>query len=146
MGRWSFLVVAGEPAPPTVPQSQLSGIAGGSSKASTMAAAPRAVDGHQAKIRELLRLEFECAADASLSKGNLIAAKILRKLANTTRDVEVSVLYDYAQLLDDISGPAVSSDELRQIGIDWFPKNATEYVERLASVRMSARPSVCNKD
>jgi hypothetical protein len=45
-------------------------------------------------------------------------------------------------LLDDIGGPAASSVELRQIGIDWFPKNAAEYVERLASARMSARACI----
>lgn len=91
--------------------------------------------GHQEKIREILRLELECAADASLRKGNLTAARILRKLAESTRHVEVRALYAYAQLLDDITAPAGSSDELRKIGGDWLPATATEYVERLVSVR-----------
>ena len=93
--------------------------------------------GHQEKIREILRLELECAADASLRKGNLTAARILRKLAESTRHVEVRALYAYAQLLDDITAPAASSDELRKIGGDWLPATATEYVALLVSVRQA---------
>ena len=96
---------------------------------------------HQEKIREILRLELECAADSSLKRGDLTAAKILRKLAETTRMVEVRVLYAYAQLLDELTAPAPSSEELRQIGSDWFPETAAEYVERLVAVRHAARAS-----
>jgi hypothetical protein len=80
-------------------------------------------------------LELECAADSSLRKGNPTAARILLNLAKTTRHVEVSTLYAYAQMLDNIMGAARSSDALRQIGSGWFPKTATEYVERLLSDR-----------
>lgn len=146
MGRWFSRVTEAEPAPPTVPPHQTPSVAIGRPKESTGAAAPTTDHRHQAKVRELLRLEFECAADSSLSKGNLTAGKILRKLARTTRDVEVNVLYAYAQLLDDISGPPVSSDELRQIGVEWFPRNAAEYVERLASARENARAAIHNED
>ena len=93
------------------------------------------------KIRELLRLELDCAADSSLRTGNLTAAKILRKLAETTRHVDVSVLQAYAQLLDDIV-PGTSSDELRNIGSGWFPESAAEYVQRLVLVQCPDRISL----
>lgn len=146
MGRWFFRVTGDEPTPPTVPAHHTPSVAVGHPRESREAAAPATDTRHQEKIRELLRLEFECAADSSLSKGNLTAARILRKLARTTRDVEVNVLYAYAQLLDDISGPPVASDELRQIGVAWFPKSAVEYVERLASARENTRASVQNEE
>ncbi|WP_426411452.1 hypothetical protein [Bradyrhizobium ganzhouense] len=146
MGRWFFRVTGDEPTPPTVPPHQTPSVVVGDPKESKGAVAPATDARHQEKIRELLRLEFECAADSALSKGNLTAARILRKLARTTRDVEVDVLYAYAQLLDDISGPPVASDELRQIGVEWFPKSAVEYVERLASARENARASMHNEE
>lgn len=146
MGRWFFRVTGDEPTPPMVPSNESPTVAVDRRKASTKALAPAPDYRHQEKIRLLLRLEFECAADSSLKKGNLTAAKILSKLAKTTRDVEVNVLYAYAQLLDDITSPATSSDELRQIGSGWFPKNAAEYVERLVSARERARSSVHEAD
>ncbi|MBV8697814.1 hypothetical protein [Bradyrhizobium sp.] len=146
MVRWFFRVTGAGSTPATVPPHQSPSVAIDRPKELARAAVPKTVDRDQAKIRELLRLEFECAADFSLSRGNVTAAKILRQLAKTTRDVEVSVLHAYAQLLDDISDPAPSSDELRQIGVDWFPRNAAEYVERLASAREDARASTRNGD
>lgn len=138
---WFSRVTGAELAPPTVP-SESPTVAVDQTEALTMAVSAVADHRDREKIRELLRLEFECAADSSLRKGNLTAAKILRKLARTTWNVEVNVLYVYAQLLDDISAPPKSSDELRRIGVEWFPRNAAEYIERLASARENARASV----
>ena len=139
MGRWFFRMTGDEPKPPAVPQHTSPIVAADRPRASTGTEAPARAgarardDCHQEKIRELLRLELECAADSSLRKGNPTAARILQRLAKTTRDVEVKVLYAYAQMLDDITSSAASSNGLRQIGSDWFPKTATEYVERLVS-------------
>jgi hypothetical protein len=145
MGRWFFRAADDEPKPPTEASDQSPNAFVGGPAEST-AASPKVMAGHQAKIRDLLRLEFECAADTSLSKGNLVAAEALWNLAKTTHDVEVNVLHAYARLLDDINDSAVSSEELRRIGIDWFPKNAAEYIERLSSARQNARPLHSQRD
>lgn len=134
MGRW-FNRVGNEPAPPVVPPHESPSTAGDQPKAVEKVVRTASDHRHPERLREVLRLEFECAADYSLKKGNLTAAKILWKLAGTTQQVEVGVLYAYAQLLDDIASPPVASDALRQIGSGWFPKTAAEYVDKLVLVR-----------
>jgi hypothetical protein len=152
MGRWFFRVTGDEPTLRIVPPQETPPVAVDPPKASTNRASTNMASSKMAsaapdqqsreKIRELLRLEFECAADASLRTGNLIAARILSQLARTTSDVEVNVLCVYAQLLDDITLPPAASDQLRQIGSCWFPQTAAEYVERLSSARLADRASI----
>jgi hypothetical protein len=87
------------------------------------------------KIREILRLELEIAAGCSSRKGNQSAADFLSKLAETTKDADLTVLHAYSQLLDDLTDLEVSSDYLREIGTRQFPENAAEYVKGLISIR-----------
>ena len=104
-----------------------------------MEATKTAVRGDREKIREILRLELEIATDHSLRGCDQSAANILKMLAGTTRDADPAVLLAYAELLDDISDSAMSSDALRQIGAGWFPADAAEYVKRLVSIRKASR-------
>ncbi len=132
MGTWINRLKGGEAALSVVPPHE----------APTTAADHR----HPEKIRLILRLEFECAAECFLKEGNLTAARSLWNLAKTTQNVEVRVLYAYAQLLDDIASPPVSSDPLRQIGSSWSPGTVAEYVEKLVSVRRADRLTAQNPD
>lgn len=95
--------------------------------------------GLREKIREILRLELEIAADCALRRCNPSAANILRTLAETTRHVDLTVLSAYAELLDDIGDPGVSSDVLRDIGAGWVPDDAAAYVKKLVAVGRARR-------
>jgi|ERR1700736_746285 len=90
--------------------------------------------GYGGKIREILRLEFELAADSSQRRCDQSAANVLKMLAESTRHVDLAVLLAYAKLLDEIGDPATSSDLLRQIGARWFADNATVEVKQLVSI------------
>jgi len=90
-------------------------------------------------IREILRLELEIAAGYSSRKGDHSAANFLGKLAGTAKDVDMTVLHAYSQLLDDLTDLEISSDYLREIGTKEFPENAAEYVKRLISIHKGGR-------
>jgi hypothetical protein len=91
------------------------------------------------KVREILRLELEIAADCSMQRCDPSAANILKMLAETTRHVDLAVLLAYARLLDDIRDPAALSDALREIGAGWCPDDAADYVKKLVSVHQAGR-------
>ncbi|MEW6393009.1 MAG: hypothetical protein AB1582_00455 [Pseudomonadota bacterium] len=91
------------------------------------------------RIREVLRLELEIAADCRSRTGDLAAAAVLKRLAATTVQADLSTLLSYARLLDDVGDLQAGSDELREIGAGWFPASASEYVARLVEVRGFSR-------
>jgi hypothetical protein len=93
-------------------------------------------------IREILRLEFEIAAGCSSREGNQSAANFLAKLAETTKDVDLTVLHAYFQLLDDLADLEVSSDYLREVGTRQFPESVAEYLKTLISIRKGGQRSL----
>ena len=84
------------------------------------------------KIREVLGLELKLAARESSRRCDQSAASALKKLAETTKHVDLTVLHAYAKLLDDIRNADTSSDALKAIRAGLVPDGVPADVKKPA--------------
>jgi hypothetical protein len=89
---------------------------------------------------KLLRNDFlgtanwrrEKAVEYPADRRDREAAEILDRLASTVDQVEPGLLEVYAELFEDCEGDEVErhGELLDEVGFDWDPKTATEFVQR----------------
>jgi hypothetical protein len=83
-----------------------------------------------AQIRDILREQFD--AEGSRASDPSVAALFL-ELARTADDIPDVLADAYSELFDDLYSSEIEMKMTWQMGIQWWPKNATAYVEKFIS-------------
>jgi hypothetical protein len=90
---------------------------------------------------ELLRLQFQSAAEFAESKGDSYRAAIFTRLAETTESVEPSILDAWADLYDGLPDQEADQEMMSNVGRGWLPETATEYVKEFIARRTGGVPA-----
>ena len=83
-----------------------------------------------AQIRDILREQFD--AESSRASDPSVAAPFL-ELARTADDIPDVLADAYSELFDDLYSSEIEMKMTWQMGIQWWPNNATAYVEKFIS-------------
>jgi hypothetical protein len=83
-----------------------------------------------AQIRDILRAQFD--AESSRASDPSVAA-LFAELARTADDIPDVLADAYSELFDDLYSSEIEMKKTWQMGIRWWPKNATAYVEKFIS-------------
>jgi hypothetical protein len=83
-----------------------------------------------AQIRDILREQFD--AESSRASDPSVAALFL-ELARTADDIPDVLADAYSEPFDDLYNSEIEMKMTWQMGIQWWPKNATAYVEKFIS-------------
>jgi hypothetical protein len=83
-----------------------------------------------AQIRDILRGQFD--AESSRASDPSVAA-LFAELARTADDIPDVLADAYSELFDDLYSSEIEMKMTWQMGIQWWPKNATAYVEKFIS-------------
>lgn len=84
---------------------------------------------------DILKLQFQSAAEFAESKGDSYRASIFTRLAETADSVEASVIEAYYELFEDLTDGETDQEMMAQVGSAWIPESATEYVKEFISRR-----------
>lgn len=84
---------------------------------------------------DLLKLQFQGAAEFAQSKGDLDRAKIFTRLAETADSVDSSLLDAYYELFQDLPDGETDQELMSGIGRSWSPETAAEYVTEFIARR-----------
>ena len=80
-------------------------------------------------IREIIQTQFESEAEFAQSKQNTERARVLTHLAQTAKDIDTDILDAYSELFESMQDSEVEQELLGDIGVFWFPKTASEFVQ-----------------
>jgi hypothetical protein len=84
---------------------------------------------------DLLKLQFQNAAEFAQSKGDQPRVEIFTRLAETTDSVDPSILEAYYELFEDLPDGESDQEMMADVGRGWVPETATEYVREFISRR-----------
>jgi hypothetical protein len=84
---------------------------------------------------DLLKLQFQNAAEFAQSRGDSSRAEVFNRLSGTADSVDTSLLDAWAELYEDLPDQEADNEMMAQVGRGWFPKSATEYVKEFISRR-----------
>jgi hypothetical protein len=84
---------------------------------------------------DLLKLQFQNAAEFAESRGDASRAEVFIRLAETADSVDTSLLDAWAELYEDLPDQEADNEMMAQVGRGWLPDTATEYVKQFISRR-----------
>ncbi|SCB35958.1 hypothetical protein GA0061099_1005400 [Bradyrhizobium yuanmingense] len=84
---------------------------------------------------DLLKLQFQGAAEFAQSKGELARAQIFTRLAETVDSIEPGILDAYYDLFEDLPDQETDQELMSGVGRTWVPETASEYVKEFISRR-----------
>jgi hypothetical protein len=91
--------------------------------------------GNENMSADLLKLQFQNAAEFAESKGDSSRAQFFTRLAQTSDSVDTSLLGAWAELYEDLRDQEADNELMAKVGRGWFPQSATEYVKEFISRR-----------